>query len=625
MHINLSLLFKRMVKTSQHIYLIKKLLKVVSIFLLCNNCEINIGIGVGKLICSSETLTSEESGSTDNMCTNDYQIYDTLNEIFSAEPDSTANNTFSWKVKDEIHLQDRVIQLVKTSGLDVISNYIFKRGYVLNRGYRIVVILPDQQTKVLAQEKNDSKGKSQIQNRWKNFQALQETRNVQKRPSCTKETGCFQAEVVVLKATEIPVHNLSLCHFQNVYYGTVKPLEALYTTFAPAKNSLYTGMIQCTIPPEQLNHPSNKRSWLKLWPSSSVPQTGIYVNYLNEMEHHNFEEILKGSSFSLQHTSLFAESEILLYIPCSLKSFDESIVQASQLAVDLGFSGKVSIFEWCIDKEIHCVGHPAVVEKAKPQLLWFLKTLCSHSAKVHIIAVCDAALLLINSLTDFDCKLGQVIITNLHRLSQCVFAGLQNMVQKHNSLLFQAENITIYHKPKPLQKSLSLTRSFTLGRNHDMFFKKHLLEPPPFVPHVDIICLGCTPEHCQVKDREYAASKAVIEDMSEIICFGKSISQRSCRVKLQCGCDKLRRPIYRSHLPCMICSCCSNFVIHHVTGLGTFTPFVFEEMEQSLLEVSSANKKQKCSSIHKDMQIEGMLSRQCECQKPSLVTKSSPG
>ena len=580
-------------------------------------------LATGKQRCSSETLTSEESGSTDNMCTNDYQKYDTLNEIFSAEPASTAYSTLSWKVKDEIRLQDRVIQLVKTSGFDIISKYIFKRGYVLNRGYRIVVTLPDQQTKILAQEKNDSEGKRRIQDRWKIFQALEGAHVVYKHPSCTQETGHFRAEIVVLKATEIPVYNSSLCHFQNVYYGTVKPLEKLHPTFEPAKNFLYTGMAQCTFPPKQLNL-SNKRSWLKTWPSFSVPQTGIHVNYRNEIEQQNFEKILRESLLPLQHTSLFTESEILLYIPCSLKSFDESIVQASRLAVDLGFSGKVAVFEWCTDKEIQCFASPAVVEEAKPQLLRFLKMLCSYSTKVHIVAVYDAALLLINSLTEFECKLGQIILTKLHKLSECVFAGLQDMARRYNSLIFQAENITIYHKPKPLQKSLSLTRSVTLGRNHDTFFKKHLLEPPPFVPHVDIICLGGTPECFQVKDCDYAVSKVVIEDMSEIICFRNSISKRSPRVMLQCGCNKLRPPIYRSHLPCMFCSCCSNFVIQHVAGLGTFTPFVIEEMEQSLHEPYCADKMEKCSSVHKEMQLEGMLIHQYKSKKSILVMKSSP-
>ena len=66
-----------------------------------------------------------------------------LNEIFSAEPISTTYSALSWKVKDEIYLQDRIIQLVKASWFSVISKYI------LNRGYRIIVTMPDQQIRVL--------------------------------------------------------------------------------------------------------------------------------------------------------------------------------------------------------------------------------------------------------------------------------------------------------------------------------------------------------------------------------------------------------------------------------------------------------------------------------------------
>ena len=600
----------RKVRASQRVYLIKEVLKVVSKFLLPNNCIANIGICTGKHMWSSETLTSEESGSTDNLCANDYQKYDILSEIFSAKPVSTTYNAFSWKVKDEIHLQDKVIQLVKASWFSLISKYI------LNRGYRIIVTLPDQQTKILAQEKNDFEGKRRIRERWKVVQALQEAHTVLKHPSCTQETGHFQAEVMIVETSEIPVHDLSLCHFQTVYYGIVKP------TIAPAKNGLHTGIAQCTIPPKQLTEMysnfSGKRFWLKLWPSSFVPQTSISVNYHSEIEQHKFKETLNGSLFPSQYASLFTESESLLYIPCSSQSFDETVIQASQLAVDLGYSGKVVAFEWC-KKYMDCIGH--VIEEVKPQLLEFIKMLCSHSTKVHIIAVNDGALLLVKSLMKFECKLGQVILTRLHTLSQHTFAGLKEMEQKSNSLLLQAENITIYHNPKPLHKSLSLTQSSTLGRHRGIFLKKFSLEPPPFIKHVDIICLESgNPGHYLIRNRAYATSKVVIEDMSEIICSGKSIVDRSSRIRLQCSCIELRRPIYRSHLPCMICSCCSNFVMGHVAGLGNFTPAVLESFHEGY----DMDKMEKCSSIRKGLQFEGMLSHQYQNKNSTLVTKSAP-
>ena len=564
-----------------------------------------IGIYIAKRMWSSETLTSEESGSTDNLCTNDYQKYDILSEIFSAEPVSTTYNAFSWKVKGEICLQDKVIQLVKSSWFSVISKYI------LNRGYRIIVTLPDQQTKILAQEKNDSEGKRRIQERWKVIQALQKAHTVLKHPSCTQETGHFQTEVMIVKASEIPVHDLSLCHFQNVYYGAVKRHAAF-------KNGLHTGIAQCTIPPAQLAEMySNLRFWLKLWPSSSALQTSTSVNYQNEIEPHKFKETLNGSLFPSQYASLCTEAEILLYIPCSSQSFDEAIIQASQLAVDLGFPDKVVVFEWCTEKNMDCICH--VTEEVKRQLLQFVEMLCSCSTKVHIIAVNDGALLLVKSSMKFEYKLGQVILTKLHRLSQHIFAGLKEMEQKSNSLLLQAENITIYHKPKPLHKSHSLAQGSTLSRNHNILLKKFSLEPPPFIKHVDIICLKSgNPDHYLIKNRAYATSKVVIEDMSEIICSGKSIVDRSSRVKLQCSCSELRPPIFRSHLPCMICSRCSNFVMDHVAGLGNFTPAVLESFHEGY------DMDKKCSSIRKGLQLEGMLSHQYENKDSTLVTKSAP-
>lgn len=96
---------------------------------------------------------SEESGSLDSFNTSCYLINDILSEIFGAEPTDTVNHVFSWKVKDEVHLQDKVIQLVKTSWFDLASRYI------INRGYRIIVTLPGQQTRILTQEKCNLDGK----------------------------------------------------------------------------------------------------------------------------------------------------------------------------------------------------------------------------------------------------------------------------------------------------------------------------------------------------------------------------------------------------------------------------------------------------------------------------------
>lgn len=571
-------------------------------------------ISIVKPTWSSETLTSEESGSTANSCANDYQKYDILSEIFNAEPDNTTYNPYSWKVKGEMRLQDKVVQLVKTSWFDVISKYIH------NRGYRIIIALPNHQTKILAQEKSDTEGKRRIQDRWKIIQALQETHIVLRHPSCIQESGYFQAETMVLETNEIPAHDLAhgLCHFQNMYYGTLTPLDILHPTSAPTYKNIQTGIAQCTVPPAQLkvicNNLSGKKFPLKLWPSSSALQiTNISVNYHNKMEQHKFEEILEESLFSPSHTFQSMESEILLYMPCSSKSFDENMIQASQLAFDLGFSGKVAVFEWCTKKQTASI--EPKVEEVKPQLIQFLKILCSHSAKVHIIAVYDAALLLVKSLTKCDCKLGQVILTKLHWLSYDIFFGLQSMAQNVHS---QVENITIYYKPKPLYKSLSLTNSFTLGRDCDIFSQKC---PPPFIPNVDIICLE---SNHQIPNCDYAVNKAVTEDMSEIICFGKSIAERSSRVKLQCACQELKRPIFRSNLPCTICSCCSNFVMEHVSGLSNCTPAVLEEMEQSLHEEYNVEDKiEKHSRIHKQMQFEGMLSRQYN-NNSKFFTKSAP-
>ena len=106
---------------------------------------------------SLASLMSEESGSLDSFNTSSYLIHDILSELFGVEPSSTAYHVFSWKVKDEVHLQDRVIQLVKTSWFDLVSRYI------LNRGYRIIATLRGQQTRILAQERLNPEGKSEFE------------------------------------------------------------------------------------------------------------------------------------------------------------------------------------------------------------------------------------------------------------------------------------------------------------------------------------------------------------------------------------------------------------------------------------------------------------------------------
>lgn len=536
---------------------------------------------VGKQIKRTlSSCSSEESGSLNNIDPNDYDI---LSEIVSADSASTAYHAFSWKVKEEKQLQDKSIQLIKTSWYDVVSKYI------LNRGYRIIVTMPDQQVKILAQEKNTAEGKRQIKSRWKTItQAVDKAYKTFQLPPCTKEVGYCQTASVVVQTSE--VHDLSMPHFQNIYYGSVKPSKMV-------KESLQTGMAQCTIPPAQLkeiySNLSKNKFWLKLWPSSAS-HTSINVNYMNEIEHNQFKETLDEPT---PHSS---NSEILLYIPRSSKSLVENLVQTSQLAVDLGFSGKVVVFDWCTERYITNINQ--VVEEVKPQLLQFIKMLRLHSTKVHIVAVNDAALLVIKLLSsEIDFCLGQVIFTRLAGLSSHIFKDLEKLANNNNSSSFNAENITIYHHPKSSSISVVPMRSLTFGSVADeIISKKILLEPPPFVANVDIICLGRHPNSCLMKNREYAVNKVIIEDMSEIICFGRSITDRSSRIKFQCGCREPKPLICRSRLTCTLCNCCCYFVLGCVIGLGNFTPSLLEEMQQSLLqkhERDTVNNIKKCASV----------------------------
>ena len=556
---------------------------------------------------SLSNLTSEESGSLHNFdlqTSDDFHKCDILNEIFSAEPISTINHAFSWKVLDELRLEDKAIQLVKTSWYNVSK-------YFLNRGYRIIITLPNQQGRILAQEKNDLEGKKRIESHWKQIvQAIQEVLVIQEKPKCFNESGHFQASTVVVESAE--AYDYSLPHFQNVYYGLLHGPDSL--------EHLDMGMAQCTIPPEQLKEMYSilcKNSfWLKLWPSCNA-QTDIYVNYLNEIDPGRFRETLNEPIADSASANYCRNSETLLYIPRSSKSFEDNLVQTSQLAIDIGFSGKVVVFDWCNNKNS---SQNQMIDKAKPELLNFLNMLCAQSNKVHIIAVNDAALLLVKTLTKFNHKLGQVVFTKLLSLSLCIFDELQNMVNKDQSLLSQAENITIYHRPKSCTKTL--LRSFTVTGHGGMFPKKMLLKPPPLIHKVDIICIGnlsCS----QIKIRDYAMDKAIIEDMSELISLGKTIAYRSSRIQLQCGCSKLKAPIFRSHLPCTLCSRLSYFVMGRVLGLGIFTPMFLEEMSQSWLGSRQIDDKiRKCAEIRQNLQLEAMLSQQHQTSPP-IVTKSA--
>ena len=487
-------------------------------------------------------------------------------------------HAFSWKVKEEIQLQDKTIQLIKTSWYDVVSKYI------LNKGYRIIVTITDQETRILAEEKNNKEGKKRIQNRWKIIvQAVKKVYTIFEQPPCTKELGHFQKDSVVVATSE--VHDFKMPHFQNVYYGTVKSCKLV-------QGSLQTGMAQCTIPPEKLkemySNLSKNKFWLKLWPSSAL-NTSINVSYVNEIEHYQFKESLDDAK------SCPRNSEVLLYVPRSSKSFAENLVQTSQLAVDLGFSGKVVVFNWCTESCITSIDQ--VAEKVKPQLLQFVRMLYSHATKVHIVAVHDAALLVMKLISsEIEFNLGQVIFTRLASLSSSIFDDFQKLVDKDESFPFQADNVTIYHHPKSFSKSLLPIRSSTYGTNDDIFSKKTIIEPPPFFKNVDIICLGRHQHNNLMKNREYAVNKIIIEDMSEIVCFGKSIIDRSSRIKFQCGCRELKPPVCRSRLTCTLCNCTCYFVLGCVIGLGNFTPSLLKEMQQSLLQKHDENII-KCTSV----------------------------
>ena len=446
--------------------------------------------------------------------------------------------------------------------------------------------MADQQTRILAQEKNNQEGKERIQNRWKVIvQAVKKAYTIFKQPPCTKEIGNFQIDSVVVQTSE--VHDFSMPHFQNVYYGTMN------LSSKTIQGSLQTGMAQCTIPPTQLkemySNLSKNKFWLKLWPSSAL-DASINVSYLNEIEHHLFKETLN------EPTPYSTNSEILMYIPRSSKSFTENLVQTSQLAVDLGFSGKVVVFDWHTE---NCIANiDQVAEKVKTQLLQFIRMLYLRSTKIHIVAVYDAALLVIKLLSsaEMEFSLGQVIFTRLASLSSCIFDDLQKLADTDKSFSFQADNITIYHHPKSYSKSLLPIRSLTYGSTGEIFLKKVILEPPPFLKNVDIICLGRHPHGSLMKNREYAVNKIIIEDMSEIICFRRSIIDRSSRIKFQCGCRELKPPTCRPRLTCTLCNCACYFVLGCVIGLGNFTPSLLEEMQQSLLQKHDRDIV-KCSSV----------------------------
>ena len=552
------------------------------------------------------SISSEASGSLDSFNTSGCLIDDILSEICCAEPASSLYRAFSRNVKDEVSIQDTVIQLVKTSWFNLVSRHI------LNRGYCIIAKIPGQQTKILAQEKSNLEGKKQIQNRYEKIVSIfNKAYNVFEQPNCTTKIGCFQANTMVVEIAE--VHELNLPHFQTVYYNTLKPTRMLHSGIENSEVMVYSGMAQCAIPPailkEMYSNLSKTGFLLRLW-HSSLSNTNISINYLNEIEQEEFKKILEPNLDS-KLTSHFQNSEILLYIPCSSKPFNENLTQASQLAVDLGFSGKVILFDWYMEKENGCTSQ--AVEEAKPQLLQFFELLSSQAFKVHIVAVHDGALLLIKTLTECKIRIGQVILTRLASLSSSIFIHLQGMTDKSESLLYQAENITIYHKPRSCRQAIFPLRSFAVENCQDVLPKKLLLEPPPPMPRVDIICLGNHPNRSLIKNREYAVNKVVIEDMSEIICFGKGIKDRSSRIRIQCGCLDLRLPIDRSRLSCKICKCYSYFVLGHVMGLGCFMPAVFEEMQQIFKdyhEKTKTDNRKKSLSLYHNPQIEEILHQQ---------------
>ena len=285
-------------------------------------------------------------------------------------------------------------------------------------------------------------------------------------------------------------------------------------------------------------------------------------------------EILKHFEVKLQNPPENQNQDILLYMHGFNNSLEECLLRASQIACDIGFSGRLAVFSWPSVEKCFCYfKDKEQIDTAVLQFVEFLEIMCESARKVHIIAHSAANLLFTRSATiistvlaQYKGKIGQLICAHADvnvNAFQLAFRGTERIPGMEQMV----DNVTIYYhqhdKALWLSGNSITSAGHRLGRqDRENIFNGSKLD------NVDIGAKDISKESSlgffsglAVKHNVYAENPLILEDMSEIINEGLKAYQRK-NVRVVCRCGKSKSHDLTVNPSCQTCKAQYHFVIH---------------------------------------------------------------
>ena len=298
------------------------------------------------------------------------------------------------------------------------------------------------------------------------------------------------------------------------------------------------------------------------------------VQGLNDDEK-EYLEILKQFEVKLQNAPENQNQDILLYMHGFNNSLEECLLRASQIACDIGFSGRLAVFSWpSVEK---CFGYfrdKEQIDMAISEFVEFLEILCESARKVHIIAHSAANLLFTRSATiisavlaQYKGKIGQLICAHADvkvDAFQHAFKGTERIP----GIERMVDNVTIYYHQH--DKALWLSgNSIIIGTGHRLGRQdREKLSNESKLDNVDIGDKDISKESSlgffsglDFKHNVYAENPLILEDMSEIINEGLKAYQRK-NIRVVCRCGKSKPHDLTINPSCQTCKTQYYFVIH---------------------------------------------------------------
>ena len=294
---------------------------------------------------------------------------------------------------------------------------------------------------------------------------------------------------------------------------------------------------------------------------------------LNDNEK-QYLEVLKQFEIKLQNPPENQNKDILLYMHGFNNSLEESLLRASQIACDIGFSGRLAVFSWpSVEKGFGYFIDKEQIDMAISQFVEFLEIICKCARKVHIIAHSAANLLFTRSATiigtllaQYKGKIGQLICAHADvkvDAFQHAFKGTE-MIPGIEKMV---DNVTIYYHQH--DRALWLSGDSIIGTGHRLGRQnKARVSNDVKLDNVDIGEKDISKESSlgyfsglSVKHNVYAENPLILEDMSEIINEGLKAHQRK-NIRVLCRCGKSKSHDLTMNPSCQTCKTQYSFVIH---------------------------------------------------------------